>query len=109
MSVEICKYDRDIDNYYKELLMNEVVCSQRIYEEYLKPATIELKIHYFQVNGEIRKSNLCAVMRELELLIGWAENHVEGEDLEYIKSKLQFMQELIPEQLQEENDVLYIL
>ena len=109
MSVEICKYDRDWDNFYAKLVMNEVISSQRMYEKYLKSAMIELKIHYFQVDGEIRKCNLEAVMRELDLLIEWVENHAEGEDLEYLKSKLQFMQKLIPENLQEDDDILHIL
>ena len=36
MSVEICKYDKNIYNYYAKLLMNEVISSQRIYEKYLQ-------------------------------------------------------------------------
>ncbi len=47
MSVEICKYDKNIYNYYAKLLMNEVISSQRIYEKYLEPAIRNLKIHYF--------------------------------------------------------------
>ena len=110
MSIEICKYDRERTwkEFDAELVMNEVVSSRR-YQKYLESAMIELRTYYFQVNGEIRKSNLEAVMKELDLLIEWVENHTEGEDLEYLKSKLQFMQKLIPENLQEDDDILYIL
>ncbi|MDE6567345.1 MAG: hypothetical protein K2K70_06400 [Lachnospiraceae bacterium] len=48
-------------------------------------------------------------MKELDLLIEWVENHTEGEALEYLKSQLQYMQKLIPEALQEDDDILYIL
>ncbi len=47
-------------------------------------------------------------MREIELLIEWVEEHVEGEDLEYLRSKLQYMQKFIPEALQEDDGILYI-
>ena len=109
MSVEICKYDRDWDNFYAKLVMNEVISSQRMYKKYLKSAMIELRTYYFRVNGEIRKNNLETVMKELDLLIEWVENHTEGEDLEYLKSQLQYMQKLIPEALQEDDDILHIL
>lgn len=113
---EISKYDREIhwdsevydDIYNAEILINKVICSGWVYEKYLWPAIRELKIIYFQSNGEIRKCNLEAVMKELELLIEWVEVHVEGEDLDYIKSRLQYMQKFIPENLQEDDDVLYI-
>ena len=110
MSIEICKYDRERTwkEFDAELVMNEVVSSRK-YQEYLESAMIELRTYYFQVNGEIRKSNLEAVMKELDLLIEWMENHTEGKDLEYLKSKLQYMQKLIPENLQDDDDILYIL
>ncbi|MDE6567346.1 MAG: hypothetical protein K2K70_06405 [Lachnospiraceae bacterium] len=55
MSIEICKYDRNWDDFNAKLVMNKVVCSRR-YQEYLESAMIELRTYYFQVNGEIRKS-----------------------------------------------------
>ena len=105
MSIEICKYRSYYD---RTLVMNEVVCSRR-YQEYLESAMIELRTYYFRVNGVISRRNLETVMKELDLLIEWVENHTEGEDLEYLKSQLQYMQKLIPEALQEEDDRLHIL
>ena len=105
MSIEICKY-RSYFN--RTLVMNKVVCSRR-YQEYLESAMIELRTYYFRVNGEIRKNNLETVMKELDLLIEWVENHTEGKALEYLKSQLQYMQKLIPENLQEDDDILHIL
>lgn len=108
MSVEIFKYDRDIYDSGAKRLMSAGISSQEIYDKYLDPAVQELKIRYFQDGAEIRKCNLEEVMKELELLIEWLENHVEGEDLEYLKSKLQYMQKFIPEALQDDDGILYI-
>lgn len=108
-AIEICKYDRERRHYGRgELLMNEVFVQEKTYYKYLEPAIMELGIQYFHNNGQIRKCNQEAVMRELELLIDWVENHVEGEDLEYLKSKLQNVQKFIPEALQDDDDVLDI-
>ena len=46
-------------------------------------------------------------MREVELLIEWVENHVEGDDLEYLIPRLQRVHEFIPKALQDD-DILYI-
>ncbi|MDE6566189.1 MAG: hypothetical protein K2K70_00475 [Lachnospiraceae bacterium] len=108
MLIEICKYDRDWDDFYAELLMNEIISSEDMYYKYLDPAIKELRIQYFRNDGEIRKCNQEAAMREVELLIEWVENHVEGEDLEYLKSRLQRVHEFIPEALQEDDDILHI-
>ncbi|MDE6567340.1 MAG: hypothetical protein K2K70_06375 [Lachnospiraceae bacterium] len=108
MSVEICKYDRDIYDDGAKMLMNAAISSQSMYDKYLEPAVQELKIRYFQDGAEIRKCNLEEVMKELELLIEWVENHVEGEDLEYFRLRLQRVHEFIPKALQEDDGILYI-
>ena len=108
MLIEICKYDRDWDDFYAELLMNEIISSEDMYYKYLDPAIKELGIQHFRNDGEIRKCNQETVMRELEQLIEWVENHVEGEDLEYLRPRLQRVHEFIPEALQEDDDILHI-
>lgn len=113
-AIEVCKYDREVnwdsdeDVFNAQLLMNVVFVQEKTYYKYLEPAIKELGIQYFHNNGQIRKCNQEAVMRELELLIDWVENHVEGKDLEYLKSKLQNVQKFIPEALQDDDDVLDI-
>lgn len=108
MLIEICKYDRDWNDFYAEVIMNKIISTEELYYKYLDPAIKELGIQYFRNDGEIRKCNQEAAMREIELLIEWVEKHVEGEDLEYLKPRLQNVQKIIPEALQEENDILYI-
>lgn len=107
-AIEICKYDRDWDDFNAELLMNKIVANDEIYYKYLEPAIKELGIKHFKADGEIRKYNQEVAMRELEQLIDWVETHVEGEDLEYLKPRLQNVQKFIPEALQEDDDILHI-
>ena len=106
MLIEICKYERG--NMYGKLLMNKIISTEELYYKYLDPAIKELGIQYFRNDGEIRKCNQETAMREIELLIEWVENHVEGEELEYLKPRLQNVQKIIPEALQEDDDILYI-
>lgn len=108
MLIEICKYDRDWDDLDAKLLMNEIITKEELYYKYLVSAIKELGIQYFRNGGEIRKCNQEAAMREVELLIKWVENHVEGDDLEYLRPRLQRVYEFIPEALQEDDDILYI-
>ena len=108
MLIEICKYDRDFDDFYKKLLMSKIISTEELYYKYLAPAIKELGIQYFHNDGEIRKCNQEAAMRELEQLIDWVETHVEGEDLEYLRPRLQNVQKFIPEALQEDDDILHI-
>ena len=59
-------------------------------------------------NKEIRKANLDLVMDEIELLIKWVASHVEGDDKEYLLSRLKNMKEVISNSLENDEDVLYI-
>ena len=107
MSVGLYKYDGNIFEDAKEVL-SENVASQRMYDKYLQPAIKELSIFYFQDGSEIRKANLDLVMDEIELLIKWVASHVEGDDKEYLLSRLKNMKEVISNSLENDEDVLYI-
>ena len=107
MSVGLYKYDGNIFEDAKEVL-SENVASQRMYDKYLQPAIKELSIFYFQDGSEIRKANLNFVLDEIELLIKWVTSHVEGDDKEYLLSRLKNMKEVIPKFLENDEDVLYI-
>ena len=107
MSVGLYKYDGNIFEDAKEVL-SENVASQRMYDKYLQPAIKELSIFYFQDGSEIRKANLNFVLDEIELLIKWVISHVEGDDKEYLLSRLKNMKEVIPKSLENNEDVLHI-
>lgn len=107
MSVGLYKYDGNIFDDADEIL-SENIASQKMYEKYLEPAIEELSIYYFQDGAEIRKDNLDSVMLELELLIKWASDNVEGDDLEYLLCRLQNIKKIIPESLKTDEDILYI-
>lgn len=106
MSVGLYKYNGNIF-YDAEEILSENIASQRIYDKYLEPAIEELNIYYFQDGAEIRKGNLDSVISELELLIKWVTNNVEGDDLEYLLCRLHNIKKIIPKSL-ENDDVLYI-
>lgn len=107
MSVGLYKYDGNINDNTK-LILSENIASQKIYCKYLEPAIEELNIHYFQDGAEIRKKNLDLVMSELELLIKWIIDNVEGDDLEYLLCRLQNIKKVIPKSLEKDDDILYI-
>ncbi|MCI8409942.1 MAG: hypothetical protein HFJ09_11845 [Lachnospiraceae bacterium] len=107
MSVGLYKYNGIIFDDAEEIL-SENIASQRIYDKYLEPAIEELNIYYFQDGAEIRKGNLDSVISELELLIKWVTNNVEGDDLEYLLCRLHNIKKIIPKSLENDDDVLYI-
>lgn len=107
MSVGLYKYNGNIFDDAEEIL-SENIASQRMYDKYLEPAIKELNIYYFQDGAEIRKSNLDSVMSELELLIKWVTDNVEGDDLEYLLCGLQNIKKVILKSLENDDDVLYI-
>lgn len=107
MSVGLYKYNGNIFDDAKEIL-SENIASQRMYDKYLEPAIEELNIYYFQDGAEIRKGNLDSVMSELELLIKWVTDNVEGDDLKYLLCRLKNIKKVILKSLENDDDVLYI-
>ena len=107
MSVGLYKYNGNIFDDAEEIL-SENIASQRMYDKYLASAIAELNIYYFQDGAEIRKGNLDSVMSELELLIKWVRDNVEGDDLEYLLYRLQNIKKVILKSLENDDDVLYI-
>lgn len=107
MSVGLYKYDGNMFDDAEEIL-SENIASQRMYDKYLEPAIRELNIYYFQDGAEIRKSNLDAVMLELELLVKWVRDNVVGDDMEYLIFRLQNIKKVIIKSLKSDEDVLYI-
>ncbi len=107
MSVGLYKYKGNIFDDTEEVL-SENIASQRMYDKYLEPAIKELNIYYFQDGAEIKKSNLDSVLSELELLIKWVMDNIEGDDLEYLLYRLQHIKKVILKSLEDDNDVLYI-
>ena len=107
MSVGLYKYKGNIFDDTEEVL-SENIASQRMYDKYFEPAIIELNIYYFQDGAEIKKSNLDSVLSELELLIKWVMDNIEGDDLEYLLYRLQHIKKVILKSLEDDNDVLYI-
>ena len=107
MSIGLYKYDGNIYDDAKEIL-SENIASQRMYEKYLEPAIEQLGIYYFQDGAELRKNNLDSVMLELELLIKWVTDNVEGDDLEYLLCRLRNIRKVILKSLENKDDILYI-
>lgn len=47
-------------------------------------------------------------MSELELLIKWVADNVEGDELEYLFCRLQNIKKVILKSLENDDDILYI-
>lgn len=107
MSVGLYKYNGNIFDDAEEIL-SETISSQKMYDKYLEPAIKELHIYYFQDGAEIRNNHLDSVMSELDLLMKWVMDNVEGDALEYLLYRLQNAKKVIPKALKNDDDVLYI-
>ncbi len=108
MAVGLYKYDGNINDRDSKLILSENIASQQFYEKYWERAIDELKIKYIQDGAEFDITKKNIVLKELMLLLHWAEKNLQGEDLEYMKSRIENLQKIIPEAFDNEDTILYI-
>ena len=109
MSVGLYKYDGDIYDENSEIVLSENIASQAFYERCWRKAILQFKIKYIQDGAEFDCSKKDQAMRELDLLHGWAECNLRDEELEYMKSRVENLQKVIPAIfLDDEKAMLYI-
>jgi len=88
--------------------LSENIASTRFYNLYWEPAIKELGIKLFQENGYFCKEQLDIVMNELNLLKDWANKELTGSDLEYMVSRIENLEKVIPNAFIDEDTTLYI-
>ncbi len=108
MAVGLYKYDCNINDRDSKLILSENIASQQFYEKYWERAIDELKIKYIQDGAEFDITKKNTVLKELMLLLHWAEKNLQGEDLEYMKSRIENLQKIMPEAFDNEDTILYI-
>ena len=108
MAVGLYKYDGNINDRNSKLILSENIVSQQFYEKYWERAIEELNIKCMQDGAEINFSKKDIVLEELKLLLYWAQRNLQGEDLEYMKSRIKNLQKVVPIALDDESSILYI-
>ena len=108
MSVGLYKYNGDINDRNSKAIISESISSQSFYEEYWEKAIYELNIKYVQDGAEFNRSHLNIVMDELNLLKKWALSNLINKELEYMVRRIERLQEVIPNALKNDDDILYI-
>lgn len=108
MSVGLYKYDGDFNDRNAELVLSENIASEHFYNKYWEKAINELNIKYMKNDAEINFSMKDTVLKELELLLEWAMKNLDGNDLQYMKDRIENLQKVIPIAFDDENTILYI-
>ena len=108
MAVGLFKYNGDINDRNSEVVLSENISSQEFYDKYWERAIFELKIKFLQDGAEIKKSNLEQVLIELNLLKEWANKNLSNSDLEYMTTRIENLEKVIPNALNNEDSLLYI-
>ncbi|MGC6768094.1 hypothetical protein ACYSNR_17355 [Enterococcus sp. LJL128] len=108
MSVGLFKYDGDIYNENSKVILSENISSESFYEKFWEKAIAELNIKYIQDGAEFNKTSLDIVLKELGLLKEWAIANLHGEDREYMRSRIENLEKVIPTAFTSEQDILYI-
>lgn len=108
MSVELYKYLGSIYDRNAKLILSESIASQQFYDTYWERAIKELKIKYIQDGAEFDISKKETVLKELDLLLHWAEKNLEQENLQYMKSRIENLQKVIKAKLSNKEDIFYI-
>ncbi len=72
------------------------------------PASKELGVKIFYDGSRFTKDQVPEVLRELELLKGWAKANLTGYDLEYMVGRTESLQQKIPDAFDKDDTILYI-
>ncbi len=91
MSMGLYKYLGSINDRNSKLIN---IASQRFYEKYWEKAIKELKIKYIQDGAEFGISKKKTILKELDLLLHWANTNLKCEDLKYMKIELKIYKKL---------------
>ncbi|MBT2284933.1 hypothetical protein MKY87_15355 [Paenibacillus sp. FSL R7-0198] len=108
MSIGLFRYNGDINDRNSELTLSENISTQDFYEEHWEKAIHELGITIIQDGSEINYSQLEAAIVELALLKEWSIKNLDGNDLEYMKGRIENLQKVLPNAFINEDTVLYI-
>lgn len=108
MSIGLFRYNGDINDRNSELTLSENISTEDFYEKYWEKAIKELGIKFIQDGAQFNRSKLDEVLKELESLRKWAIVNLSGVDLEYMKGRIEHLQQVIPNAFNNEDTVLYI-
>lgn len=108
MSIGLFRYNGDINDRDSELTLSENISTQDFYEEYWETAIYELGIELIQDGSEIHYSQLETALVELASLREWSIQNLSGNELEYMKGRIENLQKVLPGAFIDENTVLYI-
>lgn len=84
------------------------VSGEKFYWANWYPASKELGVKIFLDGGQFTKDQVPDVIRELELLKGWAKANLTGYDLEYMVGRTERLQQKIPGAFAKDDTILYI-
>ncbi|WP_321387038.1 hypothetical protein [uncultured Enterococcus sp.] len=90
------------------MILSENISSESFYEKFWEKAIAELDIKYIQDGAEFNKTKLDVVLKELGLLKEWSISNLHGEDKEYMRSRIENLEKVIPTAFTSEQDILHI-
>ncbi len=108
MAVGLFKYDGNINDRESKLVLSENIASQQFYKKYWERAIEELNVKYIKDGAEFDFSKKDVVLKELDLLLNWANKNLQGKDLEYMKGRIENLKKVIPIAFNDEKTILYI-
>ena len=109
MSVGLFRYNGDIYDDDSEVTLSVNISTEAFYLKYWERARKELGIKYIQEGAEFNKSKLKDILKELDLLRNWAIKNLSGKELEYMKGRIENLQDVIPNAFIDEETILYII
>lgn len=108
MSVGLYRYNGDIEDRNCELTLSENIATQEFYDEYWEAAIHELGIALIRDGFKIYFHQLETAVVELVRLREWAEEHLNGNELDYMTGRIENVQDILPSAFISESTVLYI-
>lgn len=109
MSVALFRIqNNDIYNSNAPITLSEPISSERFYLQHWEPAIREMKVKIFMDGSQFQRCDLDQVLSELERLREWAVRNLTNNDLKYMCSRIEHLQEIIPNSFLDDHTILYI-
>lgn len=108
MSVGLFRLNGDIDDPDSKITFSKNVSTEEFYHKYWEKGIEDVGIKIFKDGSQFNKSQLNDVLIELEKLKIWATKNLTGVELTYMKERIEYLQEAIPNAFIDDKTILYI-
>lgn len=108
MAVDILRFDRDSEDKNSEIIFSYPVASETFFRNVWIPAIAKTELKLFKDWGKFTPNQINDVLDELRILMKWCDENLTGNDRFKMKSRIEDLMNVIPEEVPNSNEPFYI-